>query len=185
LRTEARVIAATNRDLLKMVREGTFREDLYYRLSVFPIHVPPLRERREDIPALVEHFTRVFARRLDKPITRISKASMARLMEYSWPGNVRELENVIERAVILAFRDELVVPPGLCPVLPGKTSRSGALPLQMKETERSAIEEALSESGGRVGGRGGAAERLGLRPTTLSSKLRKYHLDPARFRSPR
>jgi transcriptional regulator with GAF, ATPase, and Fis domain len=185
LRTEARVIAATNRDLLKMVREGTFREDLYYRLSVFPIHIPPLRERREDIPALVEHFTKVLARRLDKPIKRISKASMARLMEYSWMGNVRELENVIERAVILASGSDLVVAPGLCPSPAAKTGRSGALPLRLDEMEKSAIEQALSESGGRVGGHGGAAERLGLRPTTLSSKLHKYHIDPTRFRPPR
>jgi transcriptional regulator with GAF, ATPase, and Fis domain len=185
LHTEARVIAATNRDLLKMVREGTFREDLYYRLSVFPLHIPPLRERREDIPPMVEHFTSLFARQLDKPIKRISKASMTRLMEYSWRGNVRELENVIERAVILARGDELIVPPGLFPPTTGKTSRGGALPLQIKEAEKAAIEKALSESGGRVGGRSGAAERLGLRPTTLSSKLRKYRIDPARFRPPR
>jgi transcriptional regulator with GAF, ATPase, and Fis domain len=184
LRTEARVIAATNRDLLKMVGEGTFREDLYYRLSVFPIHIPPLRERREDIPALVEHFTQVFARRFDKPINRIAKTSMARLKDYQWPGNVRELENVIERAVILARRNELVVGPGIC-APPGKRSGSGALPLRLEEMEKSAIEQALSESGGRVGGHGGAADRLGLRPTTLYSKLGKHRIDPARFRPPR
>jgi transcriptional regulator with GAF, ATPase, and Fis domain len=184
LRTDARVIAATNRDLLKMVGEGTFREDLYYRLSVFPLHIPPLRERREDIPVLIEHFTKVFARRLEKPIDRISKATMVRLEQYRWPGNVRELENVVERAVILARGGELVVGPGICP-RPGKKTGSGALPLRLEEIEKTAIEEALSESGGRVGGHGGAAERLGLRPTTLSSKLRKYHLDPARFRPSR
>jgi transcriptional regulator with GAF, ATPase, and Fis domain len=185
LRTEARVVAATNRDLLKMVGEGTFREDLYYRLSVFPIHVPPLRERRDDIRALVGHFTEVFARRFDKPIKGISKASLARLMEYSWPGNVRELENVIERAVILASGDELVVAAGLLPRPAGKTGRGGALPLRVDEMEKASIEQALSESRGRVGGHGGAAERLGLRPTTLSSKLQKHHIDPARFRPPR
>jgi transcriptional regulator with GAF, ATPase, and Fis domain len=185
LRTEARVIAATNRDLLKMVGEGTFREDLYYRLSVFPIHIPPLRERREDIPPLVEHFTKVFSRRLDKAITRVSKASMTRMVEYAWPGNVRELENVIERAVILAARDELVVAAGLCPPRSGKTRRSGALPLRLEEMERSAIEQALSESGGQVGGQGGAAARLGLRSTTLYSKLRKHHIEPARFKRSR
>jgi formate hydrogenlyase transcriptional activator len=184
LRTEARVIAATNRDLLKMVGEGTFREDLYYRLSVFPLHIPPLRERREDIPVLVEHFTKVFARRLEKPIDRISKATMARLTEYRWPGNVRELENVVERAVILARGDDLVVGPGICPPA-GKKGGSGALPLRLEEIEKSAIEQALSESGGRIGGHGGAAERLGLRATTLSSKLRKYRLDPTRFRPSR
>jgi formate hydrogenlyase transcriptional activator len=185
LRTEARVIAATNRDLLKMAGEGTFRSDLFYRLSVFPIHIPPLRERPEDIPPLVEHFTRTFARRFDKPIARISQASMARLVEYSWPGNVRELENVIERAAILAHGDELVVAASLFPRLTGKPGRAGALPMRMDEMERSVIEQALSESGGRVGGHGGAAARIGLRPTTLYSKLRKYHIDPTRFRSPR
>jgi formate hydrogenlyase transcriptional activator len=167
-----------------MVGEGTFREDLYYRLSVFPIHIPPLRERREDIPVLVEHFTKVFARRLEKPIDRISKATMARLTEYRWPGNVRELENVVERAVILARGNELVVGPGIC-APPGKRGGSGALPLRLEEMEKSAIERALSESGGRVGGHGGAADRLGLRPTTLYSKLRKHRIDPARFRPPR
>jgi formate hydrogenlyase transcriptional activator len=184
LRTEARVIAATNRDLLKMVGEGTFREDLYYRLSVFPIHIPPLRERRDDIPALVEHFTKVFARRFEKPIHRISKASMARLQDYGWPGNVRELENVIERAVILAPGDELVVGPGVC-ALPRNTRGSGALPHRLDELEKSVIEQTLSESGGRVGGPGGAAERLGLRPTTFFSKLHKYRIDPALFRPTR
>ena len=185
LRTEARVIAATNRDLLKMVADGTFRQDLYYRLSVFPIHIPPLRERREDIPVLVEHYAKVFARRLDKSIKHISKASMARLMEYSWPGNVRELENVIERAVILAPADKLVIGAGVCPQTAGKTRRSGTLPLRLDELEKSSIEQALSESGGKVGGNGGAASLLGLRPTTLYSKLRKHHIDPARFRPPR
>lgn len=184
LRTDARVIAATNRDLLKMVGEGTFREDLYYRLSVFPIHIPPLRERRDDIPALVEHFTRVFARRFEKPIKRISKASMARLRNYGWPGNVRELENVIERAVILSPGDELVVGPGVC-ATPRNTGGSGALPHRLDELEKSVIEQTLSDCGGRVGGPGGAAERLGLRPTTFFSKLHKYRIDPARFRPAR
>jgi transcriptional regulator with GAF, ATPase, and Fis domain len=185
LHTDARVIAATNRDLLKMAGDGTFRSDLFYRLSVFPIHIPPLRERREDIPPLVEHFTKAYARRFDKTIKRIPQASMARLVEYSWPGNVRELENVIERAAILAHGDELVVAASLFPRQSGKPDTSGALPMRMDEMERSVIEQALSESGGRVGGHGGAAERLGLRPTTLYSKLRKYHIDPARFRPPR
>ena len=108
---------------------------------------------------------------------------MLRLEQYRWPGNVRELENVVERAVILARGDELVVGPGICP--PGKKHGRGALPLRLEEIEKTAIEEALSESGGRVGGHGGAAERLGLRPTTLSSKLRKYRLDPTRFRPSR
>src|SRR3954449_9002664 len=184
LRTEARVIAATNRDLLKMVREGTFREDLYYRLNVFPIHIPPLRERPEDIPVLFEHFPAILGRRLGKPMKRIAKMTMRRAMEYPWPGNVRELENVIERGVILSSGDELVIPPD-CQIPSGKIARGGALPGRLDEMETSAIEQALTESGGRVGGHGGAAERLGLRPTTLSSKLHKYRIDPARFRPPR
>jgi len=184
LRTEARVIAATNRDLMKMVQEGTFREDLYYRLSVFPIHIPPLRERPEDIPVLFEHFTAILSRRLGKPMRRIAKATMARAMAYPWPGNVRELENVIERGVILSSGDELVIPPD-CQAPSEKIVRAGALPGRLDEMEKSAIEQALTESGGRVGGHGGAAERLGLRPTTLSSKLHKYRIDPARFRPPR
>jgi formate hydrogenlyase transcriptional activator len=184
LRTGARVIAATNRDLMKMVGEGTFRNDLFYRLSVFPIHIPPLRERREDIPPLVEHFTKAFASRCDKPITRISQASMARLVEYAWPGNVRELENVIERAVILASGPDLVVASALFPRQPVHAGRGGALPLRLAEMEKSAIEQALNGSEGRVGGSAGAAERLGIRPTTLYSKLRKHRIDPARFRPP-
>jgi formate hydrogenlyase transcriptional activator len=110
---------------------------------------------------------------------------MSRMVEYSWPGNVRELENVIERAVILAPRDELVVAAGLCPPRAGKARRSGALPVRLDEMEKTAIEEALSESGGQVGGQGGAAMRLGLRPTTLYSKLRKHHIEPARFKRSR
>ncbi len=180
IRTDARVIAATHRDLQKMVREGTFREDLYYRLTVFPIHIPPLRERRADIPPLVEHFTRLFARRLDKTIRRISGASMSRLTAYSWPGNVRELENVIERAVILTRGEELIVSAALFP-RPSGTARS-ALPRRLDEIEKSAIEDALTESKGRIGGPAGAAERLGMRRTTLYSKLARHHLDPARFK---
>jgi Response regulator containing CheY-like receiver, AAA-type ATPase, and DNA-binding domains len=180
LHTDARVIAATNRDLLKMVGEGTFREDLYYRLSVFPIHIPPLRERREDIPALAEGFAASFARRFDKHITRIQSESMTRLMEYSWPGNVRELENVIECAVILASDEELVAP--LFPRQTERAGRGGGLQRRLTEVEKSAIEQALSESGGRIGGSTGAATLLGVGPTTLFSKLRKYHIEPARFK---
>ena len=181
LRTDARVVAATHRDLQKMVREGTFREDLYYRLSVFPIHIPPLRERRADIPPLVEHFTRLFARRLDKTIRRISRASMTRLTAYSWPGNVRELENVIERAIILTRGEELIVSAALFPRPSG--SARGALPRRLEEIERTAIEDALTESKGRIGGPAGAAERLGMRRTTLYSKLARHDIDPARFKT--
>jgi Response regulator containing CheY-like receiver, AAA-type ATPase, and DNA-binding domains len=185
LHTDARVIAATNRDLLTMVGEAAFRNDLFYRLSVFPIHIPPLRERREDIPPLVEHFAKTYARRFDKPIARIPQAGMARLVDYAWPGNVRELENVVERAVILAPGDELVIAATLFPGQAGQPILGGALPLRLGEMEKSAIEHALKESGGRVGGASGAAAHLGIRPTTLYSKLRKHHIDPARFKPPR
>ena len=183
LRTNARVIAAANRDLPKLVAEGKFREDLYYRLSVFPIHLPPLRQRPEDIAPLVRHFTAVFAKRLGKQIREIPAASMETFRSYPWPGNVRELENVIERAVILARGEKLIIPPAFLP----KASKSGraSLPAAVGELETSAIEKALAESGGRVGGPRGAAATLGLRPTTLYSKLRKHHIDPARFRRPR
>ncbi|HEX3578114.1 MAG TPA: sigma-54 dependent transcriptional regulator [Thermoanaerobaculia bacterium] len=184
LHTNARVIAATNRDLQKSVAEGTFRGDLYYRLSVFPIHIPALRERPEDIPPLVQHFTSIFSKRFGKNINGISSASMQRLREYGWPGNVRELENVIERAVILARSEELVIPPAFFPKRTDPAG-GGSLPLRVDEMEKSAIEKALAESGGRVGGPLGAATRLGLRPTTLYSKLRKHHIEPARFKRSR
>jgi len=184
LHTRARVIAATNRDLEASIAEGTFREDLFYRLNVFPIHIPPLRERQQDILPLVRHFTSVFSKRFGKKIGAIPEASMQRLRTYQWPGNVRELENVIERAVILAGGNELTIPPTFFPNLRG-ASGSGSLPLRVDELERTAIEKALAESGGRVGGVHGAASRLGLRPTTLYSKLRKFHIEPARFKPSR
>ena len=184
LRTNARVIAATNRDLPKLVAEGTFRGDLYYRLSVFPLRLPPLRERPEDIAPLARHFAAVFAKRLGKQITEISSAGLETLRAYAWPGNVRELENVVERAVILARGEKLVIPAAF---FPKHVSKPGAasLPLAVGELEKSAIEKALAASGGRVGGALGAAARLGLRPTTLYSKLRKHHIDPGHFKRPR
>jgi transcriptional regulator with GAF, ATPase, and Fis domain len=184
LHTNARVITATNRDLQADVAEGGFRADLYYRLSVFPIHIPPLRERTEDISLLARHFCSIFSKRFGKKITAIPSASMERLRAYPWPGNVRELENVIERAVILARGGDLSIPSAFFPkqsITPGH----GSLPLRVDELEKSAIVSALEESGGRVGGPLGAASRLGLRPTTLYSKLRKLNIEPARFKRPR
>jgi formate hydrogenlyase transcriptional activator len=180
VRTQARLVAATHRDLPKMVAEEQFREDLFYRLNVFPIHVPPLRERREDIAPLAEHFCAQFAERLDRKIRRIAPTTMERLTRYAWPGNVRELENVIERAVILARGPELVVPASFFPEDPG--TDSGIIETRANEMEKRAIEEALRASRGQVGGHGGAAGRLGLRPTTLFSKMKKHGIHPARFK---
>jgi PAS domain S-box-containing protein len=162
-----RVVAAANRDLHAMVQAGTFRADLFYRLSVFPIDVPPLRDRREDIPLLVWQFIQHFAQKMGKPIESIPPDTMTRLQQYAWPGNVRELRNLIERAVILSdtrvLRVEFpsVPPPG--PATPGS----------LEEAERRHICQVLERTGWRIRGKQGAAEQLGLRPTTLHSKLRR------------
>ena len=174
-RVDVRLIAATNRNLEEMVEAGTFRRDLYYRLSVIPIHLPPLRGRREDIPALVWHFVRKFSREMGREITSIPTGSMERLLSWPWPGNIRELQNVIERAVILSTGHVLEIdpaalqaastsPPSLSAPAPGRTLESG---------ERELILQALRESRGVIAGPGGAAARLGVKRTTLNSKMRK------------
>jgi formate hydrogenlyase transcriptional activator len=183
LHTNARVIAATNRDLARAVAEGRFRSDLYYRLNVFPIEVPPLRERAEDIPILVEYFARRYGARLGKRFRRVDRKTMDRLLAYEWPGNVRELENWIERAAILSEGDKLVVEE---PAARG-TGRAGAPaaagpPLTLKEQEKRTIERALESSHGRVSGRAGAAVALGLPNTTLESKIRRLGIDKFRYR---
>jgi formate hydrogenlyase transcriptional activator len=176
-RVDVRVVAATNRNLEEMVAAGTFRNDLYYRLNVFPIVMPPLRERREDIPPLVRYFVQKFARRMNKSIETIPADTMAALAAYGWPGNVRELENAIERAVILTtgpalrvaaaeFRDRTVAP------------SAGATTLEA--AEREAILRALQESNWVLGGPQGAATRLGLKRTTLQSRLQKLGIDRPR-----
>jgi formate hydrogenlyase transcriptional activator len=168
-RVDVRVVAATNRNLEEMVAAGTFRNDLYYRLNVFPIALPPLRERRDDIPLLVRYFTQKLARRMNKPIEAIPADAMALLCGYDWPGNVRELENAIERAVILTSGNVLQVP------LAG-FRRGRAQPLAsatLEATEREAILSALRECGWILGGARGAAARLGLKRTTLQSRMQK------------
>ena len=160
-----RIIAATNRDLEQAMRDGKFRADLYHRLHVFPIHVPPLRERREDIPLLVWAFVEVFARRMGKTINSISRRTMEQLQQYRWPGNVRELSNVIERAMILTTGDSLVVEtPSLCP-------GSQRTRMTLNEGMREQILRVLQDTGWRIRGAGGAAEILGLKPTTLESRM--------------
>ncbi|MGA7292236.1 MAG: sigma 54-interacting transcriptional regulator [Terriglobales bacterium] len=175
LKVDFRLIAATNRDLAEGVRENEFRSDLYYRLNVFPIRVPPLRERREDISLLVEHFVQQCARRMKKSITSIPKKTMDALMGWEWPGNVRELENFIERSVILTQGSVLVAPLG--ELKPSATAEA-AVDETLEAAERDHILRALSESHGQIGGPRGAAMRLGLKRTTLQSKLKQLGIDP-------
>jgi formate hydrogenlyase transcriptional activator len=172
IRVDARLIAATNRDLKQMVEEGTFRGDLYYRLHVFPLTVPPLRERREDIPLLIRYFTQKHARRMNRPIESIPSAAIESLTNYEWPGNIRELQNVIERSVILSPGRVLQVamPEIARNAAPAKTRADDA-------AERKRILEALRECEGRVAGPTGAAERLGLRRTTLQSRMKKLSIE--------
>ena len=170
IRIDVRVVAATNRDLAKMVAEGQFRSDLFYRLNVFPISMPPLRERPEDIPLLVRYFAQRFSRRNDKPIETIPSEDMEELTRYHWPGNARELENLIERAVILARGPVLRIPPGELTVEPETPS---PLPSTLAAAEREHILRALRETNWVIGGPTGAAARLGLRRTTLQSRIKK------------
>lgn len=182
LRTDARIIAATNRDLSRDVEEGRFRSDLFYRLNVFPIEVPPLRERREDIPILVEYFASRHGARLRKKFRRVDRRTMDRILDYPWPGNIRELENWIERAAILSDGDRLSLEEPSAGT-PSGTAGSGAPAARtLADQERGAIEQSLAASRGRVSGKGGAALRLGVPATTLESKIRRWKIDKYRFR---
>jgi formate hydrogenlyase transcriptional activator len=180
LRSDARLIAATNRDLSALVDEQRFRQDLFYRLNVFPIHVPPLRERREDIPMLVRHFAQQFARRMKKTIETIPTEVMDSLTRYDWPGNIRELQNLIERAVILSRGTILEVPVvALVPRRNGPASEAASDTLE--QAERRHITTALKESDWVVAGPRGAAARLGLKRSTLQFRIRKLGITrPAR-----
>jgi formate hydrogenlyase transcriptional activator len=183
LRTDARLIAATNRDLKTMVEEQRFRSDLYYRLNVFPIRVPALRERKEDIPLLVRHFVQEFSRRNNRVIDTIPSETMQALVRYQWPGNIRELQNVIERAVIISQGPVLLVAlPELtsdvssisAPVVTtAKSAPRESLQEILEETERNQILRALEEANGVVAGPNGAAARLGVKRTTLQLKMQK------------
>ncbi|QDU72545.1 sigma-54-dependent Fis family transcriptional regulator [Mucisphaera calidilacus] len=179
--SDVRVVAATNRDLRAEVDAGRFREDLYYRLNVFPIEVAPLRQRREDIPELAHCFLEATCQRLNRPMLRLTKATVEELLRYGWPGNVRELQNVIERGVITSTGRSLVV------ALPAADERATEAAeesepervltaAEMRERERENIVRALEVSGGRVSGAGGAAALLGMRPSTLSSRMKALRL---------
>jgi formate hydrogenlyase transcriptional activator len=174
IRTDARLVAATNRDLAAMVEERQFRADLYYRLNVFPITVPPLRERRDDIPLLVRYFVQQFARRMNRRITSIPADAMEALTRYRWPGNIRELQNFIERAVIVSPGPTLQAP---VRELKGPKNVAGSGAVTLADAESEAIERALRESDGKVGGPQGAAAKLGMKRTTLQAKMRKLGID--------
>jgi formate hydrogenlyase transcriptional activator len=167
---DVRVIAATNANLEKAIQQGRFRSDLYYRLNVFPIHMPPLRERPEDIPILARHFLRFHARRLKRLCEDFDAPSMERLVHYAWPGNVRELENLVERALILCHDQWLRIDPAMLnlPAIPEASPRR-----TLVDEERRHILQSLTLLDWRIEGAGGAAEQLGLAPSTLRSRLQK------------
>ncbi|MBI1752784.1 MAG: sigma 54-interacting transcriptional regulator [Acidobacteria bacterium] len=176
LHVDVRLIAATHQNLAQMVEDGSFRRDLFYRLNVFPVRVPALRERKEDIPNLVRYFTQKFARAMDKRIERIPGEAMEFLVRWPWPGNIRELQNLVERSVILSPGPDLHVPMSEM-ALPAEPPSPSAAARTFEDLERQGILDALKASGGAVGGPQGAAARLGLKRTTLHSKMKRLGLD--------
>jgi len=184
IRVDVRVIAATNRDLQAAVSDRLFRSDLFYRLNVFPVDVPALRDRRADIPLLVEYFAHRYAKHAGKAITDISRKTLDLLQRYQWPGNIRELQNVIERAVIVSDSDTLSVDESwLLKPRATQTEAKSRLDQELVTHEKTRIEAALAESSGRVSGPAGAAARLGIPRSTLESKIRALRLDKHRFKS--
>jgi formate hydrogenlyase transcriptional activator len=176
IRVDVRLVAATNRDLAPMVAEKRFRSDLYYRLNVFPVLLPPLRERRDDIPRLVRHFTQQFARRMGRRIETIPAETMDALKRYPWPGNIRELQNVIERAVILSTGPTLHIPLGDLPAAAPQAQVPAPAPATLADAEREHILGVLHDSDWVLGGPNGAAARLGMKRSTLQWKLKKLGL---------
>jgi formate hydrogenlyase transcriptional activator len=181
IRVDVRFVAATNQDLMQMVNERRFRPDLFYRLNIFPIALPPLRDRSEDIPSLVHHFVKIFAERMNKRISDIPDEVIQTLVEHNWPGNVRELQNLIERAVIISPGPELRLPAiGFGPIAPQYVmSRT----LRLAEAEREHILKVLNEAGGVVGGHHGAASRLGVPRTTLHYRMRKLGINKGKMKA--
>jgi Nif-specific regulatory protein len=183
LKIDVRIIAATNRDLETLIAESSFRSDLYYRLNVFPIHVPPLRERKTDIPLLADYFIEKYSRANDKPVLRIATPAIDMLMSYHWPGNVRELENCIERAVLLSS-DQVIhshhLPPTLQTAEASGTAHFGTLDSTLTTVERDLIVDALKAAGGN---KAKAARALGLTERIMGLRVRKYGIDPTRFRT--
>jgi formate hydrogenlyase transcriptional activator len=208
VKVDVRIIAATNRDLSAAVAEGKFRRDLYYRLNVFPMLVPPLRERVADVPLLASFFLQRFAKKFGKPVKKVSESTMQRLASYSWPGNIRELQNVIERAILLSPGDTLMLAPDFCPAPESRSSRreealtelgnpkseirnseslvtsaatDGDGSRSLEDVEREHIEEVLSKTNWMIEGARGAAKILNLNPSTLRSRMQKLGIKrPAR-----
>jgi formate hydrogenlyase transcriptional activator len=183
IRVDVRVIAATNRDLTAAVADGTFRQDLFYRLNVFPLEMPPLRARREDIPMLVEYFIGRYAQRAGKAFRRVSKRTLDCLQSYPWPGNVRELQNVIQRSVIVSETDEFTVDESWLSQRSRRLGGGVGLSSSLAAHEKAIVEDALRASGGRVFGPSGAAARLGIPRSTLESRIRALKIDKRRFRT--
>jgi transcriptional regulator with GAF, ATPase, and Fis domain len=184
LQIDVRVVAATNRDLQAAIAEGKFRDDLFYRLHVFPIEVPPLRQRKQDIPLLVEYFVDRYASKAGKKITGINKRSLELLQSYAWPGNIRELQNVIERSVIICDSENLSVDESWF----GRRAAPADSPAQpiserLAAQEKEMIEAALAESNGRVSGLSGAAAKLGIPQSTLDSRIKSLKINKQRFRN--
>jgi transcriptional regulator with PAS, ATPase and Fis domain len=185
IRADIRVIAATNRDLQDAISAGSFRNDLFYRLHVFPIEIPSLRERKEDIPLLVECFIDRYARKAGKNIKRVNKKTLELLQSYPWPGNIRELQNVIERSVILCESDIFSIDENwlLFPLPATESKRHIELPRRLEAQEKNMIEEALKASRGRVFGPTGAAAKLGIPRSTLESKIKAMKINKNRFKT--
>jgi formate hydrogenlyase transcriptional activator len=182
IRVDVRIIAATHRDLTAEIENGEFREDLFYRLSVFPLRVPPLRERRDDIPMLVRYFINRYARKAGKSIRRVNKRALDHLQSYPWPGNIRELQNVIERSVILCDTDEFTIDESWLSMKPALDSGM-KLSSSITTHEKAIVEDALRATGGRIFGPSGAAARLGIPRSTLESKIRALKINKSRFRA--
>ena len=178
---DVRLIAATNRDLTLAVAQGTFRSDLYYRLHVFPIEMPPLRDRKEDIPLLTRHFITRYAAMLGKKVTRIDPVTIEWFQSYSWPGNIRELQNVVERSLILCEGDTFTADNNWSTMSQARR-QEGSLLENVAAYERELIENALRGSAGKVSGPAGAATRLGIPSTTLESRIKALNIDKNRFR---
>jgi formate hydrogenlyase transcriptional activator len=179
VRVDVRLIAATHRDLQSMIRNNHFREDLFYRLNVFPIEIPPLRDRREDIPLLVHYFVLRHSRQMQKLVKSVPKRAMEALVNVDWPGNIRQLENFIERCVIFTQGEELNVPYGELKKVSDRSAASAASTFE--QAERQAIIDALRAASGRIAGKGGAAERLGLKRTTLQNKMNKLNISRVEY----
>jgi formate hydrogenlyase transcriptional activator len=184
IQADVRVIAATNRNLQREVNDGRFRMDLFYRLNVFPVHVPSVRERQDDIPILVDYFISRFATRMGKRIRQIDRRTLEAMQRYSWPGNIRELQNVIERGVILADSEVFRLDPGTLPDDGRDSSEAAYLePQTSRDQQKAQIEAILKETRGRVAGPDGAAARLGVPPSTLESRIRTLKINKHAFRS--